>query len=141
MGINVHLGTVFDEFVAGLLKTGHYQTQSEVLREGLRLLKEREEVKQLRLAELRKEIAVGSEQADRGQFVDRRPSPKSVGATLAPHDLRRSCARFCHTAGGELDQIQFLLGHVSIETTERYLGCKQRIKAAVNDRPGIEPPV
>ena len=68
--MNVHLGTVFDEFVADLLKTGHYQTQSEILREGLRLLKEREEVKQLRLAELRKEIAVGSEQADRGQFVD-----------------------------------------------------------------------
>ena len=68
--MNVHLGTVFDEFVADLLKTGYYQTQSEVLREGLRLLKEREEWKQLRLAELRKEIAVGSEQADRGQFVD-----------------------------------------------------------------------
>lgn len=28
---------------------------------------------------------------------------------------------------GELDQIQFLLGHVSVQTTERYLGCKQRI--------------
>jgi len=45
---------------------------------------------------------------------------------LAPHDLRRSCARFCHAAGGELEQIQFLLGHVSVQTTERYLGCKQR---------------
>ena len=44
---------------------------------------------------------------------------------LAPHDLRRTCARLCHLAGGELDQIQFLLGHVSIQTTERYLGCKQ----------------
>ncbi len=33
---------------------------------------------------------------------------------LAPHDLRRTCARLCHVAGGELDQIQFLLGHVSI---------------------------
>jgi site-specific recombinase XerD len=28
---------------------------------------------------------------------------------LAPHDLRRSCARFCHDSGGELEQIQFLL--------------------------------
>jgi integrase len=36
---------------------------------------------------------------------------------LAPHDLRRSCARLCHLAGGELDQIQFLLGHISIQTT------------------------
>ena len=68
--MNVHLGPVFDEFVAELLKTGHYQTQSEVLREGLRLLKEREELKKLRLAELRNEISVGIEQADRGEFVD-----------------------------------------------------------------------
>ena len=60
---------------------------------------------------------------------------------LAPHDLRRSCARLCHLAGGELDQIQFLLGHVSIQTTERYLGCKQKLRFAVNDRMGIEPDV
>ena len=58
---------------------------------------------------------------------------------LAPHDLRRSCARLCHLAGGELDQIQFLLGHISIQTTERHLGCKQELRFAVNDRMGIEP--
>ena len=58
---------------------------------------------------------------------------------LAPHDLRRTCARLCHLAGGELDQIQFLLGHVSIQTTERYLGCKQKLRIAVNDCLGIEP--
>jgi site-specific recombinase XerD len=39
---------------------------------------------------------------------------------LAPHDLRRTCARLCHLAGGELEQIQFLLGHSSVQTTERY---------------------
>jgi hypothetical protein len=38
----------------------------------------------------------------------------------------------CHVAGGELDQIQFLLGHVSIQTTEHYLGCKQKLRCAVN---------
>jgi len=58
---------------------------------------------------------------------------------LAPHDLRRSCARFCPDSGGELEQIQFLLGHVSVQTTEKYLGCKQRFRQAVNDRLGIEP--
>lgn len=68
--MNVNLGTVFDQFVADLLKTGHYQSQSEILREGLRLLKEREELKQLRMAELRKEIAIGTAEADRGEFVD-----------------------------------------------------------------------
>jgi len=58
---------------------------------------------------------------------------------VAPHYLRRSCARLCHAAGGELEQIQFLLSHVSVQTTERYLGCKQRLKEAVNDKIGIEP--
>ena len=53
---------------------------------------------------------------------------------LAPHDLRRSCARLCHESGGELEQIQFLLGHASVLTTERYIGCKQRLSRAVNDR-------
>jgi site-specific recombinase XerD len=53
---------------------------------------------------------------------------------LAPHDLRRSCARLCHSAGGELEQIQFLLGHISVQTTERYVGCKQQLNKAVNDR-------
>ena len=58
---------------------------------------------------------------------------------LAPHDLRRTCARLGYLAGGELDQIQFLLGHVSIQTTERYLGCKQKLRCAVNDTLAIEP--
>ena len=53
---------------------------------------------------------------------------------LAPHDLRRSCARLCHAAGGELEQIQFLLGHASVQTTERYIRCKQYLCRAVNDR-------
>lgn len=56
-----------------------------------------------------------------------------------PYDLRRTCARLCHQAGGELEQIQFLLGHVSIETTERYLGCKQHFQNAVNDAIGLDP--
>jgi site-specific recombinase XerD len=65
---------------------------------------------------------------------------KRIGvAKLAPHDLRRTYARLCHASGGELEQIQFLLGHDSVKTTERYLGCKQRIRSAVNDRIGIEP--
>lgn len=67
-------------------------------------------------------------------------SAKRIGVPrLAPHDLRRTCAKLCQASGGELEQIQFLLGHVSVQTTERYLGSKQRIRSAVNDRIGIEP--
>src|ERR1700686_5016365 len=52
---------------------------------------------------------------------------------IAPHDLRRTCAKLCHSNGGELEQIQFLLGHASVQTTERYLGCKQNLGHPVND--------
>jgi hypothetical protein len=38
---------------------------------------------------------------------------------LAPDDLRRTCAELCHVNGGEIAQIQFLLGHASLLTTER----------------------
>jgi integrase len=66
-------------------------------------------------------------------------SARSIGvAKLAPHDLRRTCARLCHASRGQLEQIQSLLGHVSVQTTEPYLGC-MRIRSAVNDRIGIEP--
>ena len=61
-------------------------------------------------------------------------SAKRIGvAKLAPHDLRRTCARLCHASGGESEQIQFLLGHISVQTS------KQRIRSAVNDHIGIEP--
>jgi site-specific recombinase XerD len=66
-------------------------------------------------------------------------APRIGNDRIAPHDLRRTCARLCRAAGGDLEQIQFLLGHVSVQTTERYLGCTQRISSAVNDRIGIEP--
>src|ERR1022692_1877328 len=46
---------------------------------------------------------------------------------------RRTCAKLCHDRGGELEQIQFLLGHASVQTTERYLGCKQNLGHPVND--------
>ena len=87
--MNVNLGSVLDNFIADLLKTGLYQSQSEVVREGLRLLKEKEELKNLRLAELRKEIAIGSEQADRGEFVD----GEETFAAIRRRSAERKCAK------------------------------------------------
>ena len=51
---------------------------------------------------------------------------------------RRMCARLCHLAGGELEQIQFLLGRASVQTTERYLGFKQKLREVVGDAIGLE---
>lgn len=53
---------------------------------------------------------------------------------LGPHDLRRSCAKFCRKAGGDIEQVQALLGHEDISTTAGYLGTNQEIRQAVNDR-------
>jgi site-specific recombinase XerD len=57
---------------------------------------------------------------------------------LAPHDLRRTCAKLCRKAGGDLEQIQLLLGHASVQTTERYLGTEQNLVSAVNDGLGLD---
>jgi integrase len=59
---------------------------------------------------------------------------------LAPHDLRRTCAKLCRAAGGDLEQIQLLLGHASIQTTERYLGSRLELVDAVNDDLGLNVP-
>jgi integrase len=60
-----------------------------------------------------------------------------LGLHLKPHDLRRTCAKLCRAGGGELEQIQLLLGHASIQTTERYLGTRQNLADAPNDRLGL----
>src|SRR3984957_6084196 len=63
-----------------------------------------------------------------------RPYAAAAGVPgIAPHDLRRSCAKACRAAGGELEQIQLLLGHASVQTTERYLGTKQDLVHAPNE--------
>jgi len=62
------------------------------------------------------------------------PYAEAVGIpAFAPHDARRTCAKLCRAAGGELEQIQLLRGHASVQTTERYLGTKQDLVNAPND--------
>jgi integrase len=63
---------------------------------------------------------------------------KEIGVTVKAHDLRRTCAKLCRKHGGELEQIQMLLGHASIQTTERYLGTTQDLTNAPNDRMGLK---
>jgi integrase len=65
-------------------------------------------------------------------------SAKQLGIEgFGAHDLRRTCAKLCRKSGGDLEQIKFLLGHSSIQTTERYLGSEQEIAVAVNDNLGL----
>jgi integrase len=65
-------------------------------------------------------------------------SAKEIGIErFGAHDLRRTCAKLCRKNGGNIEQIKFLLGHSSIQTTERYLGSEQEIEIAVNDNLGL----
>lgn len=65
-------------------------------------------------------------------------SAKAIGIEgFGPHDARRSCAKLCRKQGGKLEQIQFMLGHESIETTAIYTACEQEFDIAVNDGLGF----
>ena len=65
-------------------------------------------------------------------------SAKEIGIErFGAHDLRRTCVKLCRKSGGDLEQIKFLLGHSSIQTTERYRGSEQDIEIAVNDNLGL----
>ncbi len=58
--MNVSLNTHFEKFVAEAVASGRFKTSSEVVREGLRLLEERE----MRIAALRREIRKGRQSGD-----------------------------------------------------------------------------
>jgi integrase len=76
-----------------------------------------------------------------GDWAIWRVVEQSAGAIgiehFGAHDLRRTCAKLCRKNGGDIEQIKFLLGHASIQTTERYLGSEQEIANAVNDNIGL----
>ena len=65
--MNISLTRELEQFVSHKVDSGMYHTASEVVREGLRLLKERDELHQSKLSELQKDISIGIDQADRGQ--------------------------------------------------------------------------
>jgi antitoxin ParD1/3/4 len=68
--MNVSLTSALERFVQERIKTGRYNSASEVVRDALRLLQDHEQVRKMRIEELRKEIAIGTAQADAGQLID-----------------------------------------------------------------------
>ena len=65
--MNISLTPELEQYVNGKVQGGTYHTASEVIREGLRLLKEKDELHQRKLINLQAAIQVGIEQADRRQ--------------------------------------------------------------------------
>lgn len=68
--MNVSLTPELERFVRQKINTGRYLSASEVIREALLLLEEREMQRQMRIEKLRREVAVGIEQSDRGETFD-----------------------------------------------------------------------
>ena len=65
--MDITLTPDLEELVKQKVESGLYNSASEVVREGLRLLKEQDELKKLRLEELRRDVLQGYEQARRGE--------------------------------------------------------------------------
>ncbi len=68
--MNVSVGKDFEEFVKSKVASGDYASVSEVVRDGLRLLKEKDLLLEARLQALRGEIQEGIDQADAGELLD-----------------------------------------------------------------------
>ena len=88
--MNISLTKEFEHYVAQKVESGMYHSASEVIRDGLRLMKERDELHQSRLAELRKDIAIGVDQADRGQV---HPFNENIAARVKERGRKRPATR------------------------------------------------
>jgi len=65
--MNVSLTNELEDFIDGLVASGMYYSASEVVRDSLRLLKAKEDLRSRRFEELRADIMIGYEQAKRGE--------------------------------------------------------------------------
>ena len=68
--MNISLTPELEQLVHRKVNSGLYHSASEVIREGLRLLKEQDDMRQSRLIQLRKEVDIGAEQIERKQYTD-----------------------------------------------------------------------
>ncbi len=92
--MNVSLTPTLEELVQRKVATGLYNSASEVIREALRLLEERDEMRKIRLAALRKEISVGLDQLGRGDVTEYDDqSMDTLAADIKAEGRRRLAAK------------------------------------------------
>ena len=66
MTVSADLGKTLEEYVQELVKSGRYRSQSEVLREGVRMVQDRE----MQIARFKQQIQKGIDEAERGEFLE-----------------------------------------------------------------------
>ena len=86
--MNISLTTELEAMVQDKVRSGLYASASEVIREALRLFEEQERLRQLRFDDLRKQIAVGIEQIERGDVA-----PLDLAAIKARGGAHRKATR------------------------------------------------
>jgi antitoxin ParD1/3/4 len=67
--MNVSLTPELEKFVASKVQSGRYQSASEVIREGLRLLDDQDRLRAARLEEVRGKIQLGLDELNRGEVI------------------------------------------------------------------------
>ena len=99
--MNVLLPSELEKYVSSKVESGLFPSANDVILEGLKLLKERDEAERPRLDELRREIQVGIDQADAGQVstfdestleaikVEGRPTSRNSGGSSPAVETRR----------------------------------------------------
>jgi len=68
--MNIHLTAELERLVLSKVETGRYNSASEVVREALRLMEQRDEINSIRKEEIRKKISKGLESLKLGKGID-----------------------------------------------------------------------
>ena len=68
--MTISLTPMLQRFVTTRVGSGRYQSASEVVREGLRLLEQQERLRNAEMSTLRRKVAAGLDQARRGELLD-----------------------------------------------------------------------
>lgn len=96
--LNISLRPELEQFVQQRVASGRYQTASEVVREGLRLLEQQERDRQVAFKELKAKLRRGAAQAKRGEVVDPDEVLQKIGRLAQQRQLRILKAHLQHRA-------------------------------------------
>jgi len=90
---NISLTPELEAFLAGQVASGRYQSASEVVREALRLIEERQRRRVSTIEELRREVQIGMDQVRAGKLVDGPAALKRIRARVARQAARTGARR------------------------------------------------
>jgi antitoxin ParD1/3/4 len=88
--MNVSLTPALDKFVAAKVKSGRYNSASEVVREALRLLEDRDRARASQLAAFNQELGGRLDSLDRGEYVE--PNATRARLELKSRERRKRSA-------------------------------------------------